>query len=122
MVHAMTVDSRRADVRARMVRSAGLLFASRGHSATGLRDVVAHSATPRGSIYHHFPDGKAELARATMRQAADVAAAPFEGGGDDPVAALHTCLDGWRRALETSGFRAGSAIVAIAVEPDEQTG
>src|SRR4051794_24788645 len=95
------------DVRERMVRSAGLLFGERGFSATGLRDVVAHSATPRGSIYHHFPEGKAELARAALRQAGDAAAAPFEAHAGDPVAALHACLDGWREALESSDFRAG---------------
>jgi AcrR family transcriptional regulator len=124
MVHAMAGDgdSEEPDVRARMVRSAELLFGERGYLATGLRDIVAHSATPRGSIYHHFPDGKAELARAALGQAADAAAAPFETGGDDPLAALHACLDGWRRTLETSDFRAGSAIAAIAVAPDDQTG
>ena len=107
-------------VRDRMARSAVVLFGERGYSATGLRDVVAHSATPRGSIYHHFPDGKAELARAALARAGDDAAAAC--GGDDPVAALHACLDGWRRALEATDFRAGSAIVAVAVEPREQTG
>jgi AcrR family transcriptional regulator len=115
-------EGERNDVRERMVRSAGLLFGERGFSATGLRDVVAHSATPRGSIYHHFPAGKAELARAAARQAGDAAAAPFEEHAGDPVAALHACLDGWREALEGSDFRAGSALVAIGLEPDEQTG
>jgi hypothetical protein len=35
---------------------------------------------------------------------------------------LHACLDGWRRALAETDYRAGSAILAIALEPDEQTG
>ena len=42
--------------------------------------------------------------------------------GGDPVAALHAWLDHWRGALEHSDFRAGSAVLAIAVEPDEHTG
>lgn len=107
-------------VRERMARSAVVLFGERGFSATGLRDVVAHSDTPRGSIYHHFPDGKAELARAAVDRAGLDAAASF--AGDDPVAALHACLDAWRAALQASDFRAGSALVAVAVEPREQTG
>lgn len=115
-------DIERNDVRERMVRSAGVLFGERGFSATGLRDVVAHSGTPRGSIYHHFPDGKGELARAALRQAGAAAAAPFEAHPGDPVAALQACLDGWCRALESSDFRTGSALVAIGLEPDEQTG
>jgi AcrR family transcriptional regulator len=107
-------------VRERMARSAVVLFGERGFSATGLRDVVAHSDTPRGSIYHHFPDGKAELARAAVDRAGLDAAASF--AGDDPVAALHACLDAWRAALEASDFEAGSALVAVAVEPRAQTG
>lgn len=107
-------------VRERMTRSAVELFGERGFSATGLREVVAHSATPRGSIYHHFPGGKAELARAALAHAGDDAAARF--AGDDPVAALHACLDGWREALVATDYRSGSAIVAVAVEPRVETG
>jgi len=50
------------DSRASMVRSAASLIRSRGVSATSLSDVLADSGAPRGSIYHHFPDGKAQLA------------------------------------------------------------
>ena len=108
------------NVRARMARSAVVLFGERGFSATGLRDVVAHSDTPRGSIYHHFPSGKAELARAAVDRAGLDAAASV--AGDDPVVALHACLEAWRATLEASDFHAGSALVAVAVEPREQTG
>src|SRR5207245_7237258 len=62
----MTVIVKRArvstDSRASMVRSAASLIRSRGVSATSFSDVLADSGAPRGSIYHHFPDGKAQLA------------------------------------------------------------
>jgi AcrR family transcriptional regulator len=115
-------DSDEPDVRERMVRSAGVLFGERGFAATGLRDVVAHSSTPRGSIYHHLPGGKAELAHVVLERAGAAAAVAFTAGDGDPVAALHACLDGWRQALAHSDYKAGSAILAIALEPDEQTG
>jgi AcrR family transcriptional regulator len=111
-----------SDVRERMILSAGQLFGERGYAATGLRDVVAHSSTPRGSIYHHLPGGKTELAQVVVARAAAAAAGDFEAHDDDPVAALHACLDGWRGALRGSDYRAGSALLAIALEPDEQTG
>ena len=50
-----------AGTRERMVFSAMQLFRRHGYNGTGFREVVAHSRTPRGSIYHHFPEGKAEL-------------------------------------------------------------
>jgi AcrR family transcriptional regulator len=115
-------DSDEPDVRERMVRSAGVLFGERGFAATGLRDVVAHSSTPRGSIYHHLPGGKAELAHLVLERAGAAAAVAFTDDDGDPVAALHACLDGWRQALVHSDYKAGSAILAIALEPDEQTG
>lgn len=115
---------RGTDVREQMTRSAALLFGERGFSGTGLRDVIAHSSTPRGSIYHHFAGGKAELAREAVRHAADEVAGPVRDAakGGDPIATLRAWLDHWRDALERSDFRAGSAVLAVAVEPDEQTG
>jgi AcrR family transcriptional regulator len=115
-------DEHRSDVRERMIRSAEVLFGERGFAATGLRDVVAHSSTPRGSIYHHMPGGKAELAQAVLERAGDAVTVAFTGDDGDPVAMLRACLDGWRRALAETDYRAGSAILAIALEPDEQTG
>ena len=112
------------DVREQMTRSAAVLFGERGFSGTGLRDVIAHSSTPRGSIYHHFAGGKAELAREAVRYAAGTVAAAVHDAarGGDPIAALHAWLDHWRAALESSDYRAGSAVLAVAAEPEEQTG
>jgi AcrR family transcriptional regulator len=117
-------EDTKTDVREQMTRSAALLFGERGFSGTGLRDVIAHSSTPRGSIYHHFAGGKAELAREAVRHAADAVAASVADAarGGDPIATLHAWVDYWRDALRESGFRAGSAVLAVAAEPDEQTG
>ena len=115
---------RGTDVREKMTRSAAVLFGERGFSGTGLRDVIAHSSTPRGSIYHHFAGGKAELAREAVRHAAGAVAQPLGDAArdGDPIAALHAWVDHWREALAGSDFRAGSAVLAVAVEPEEQTG
>src|SRR3954447_23091824 len=90
------------DVREQMTRSAALLFGERGFSGTGLREVIAHSSTPRGSIYHHFAGGKAELARETSRRAAAEGAGPVgdEARSGDPIATLRAWVDHWRDALE----------------------
>jgi AcrR family transcriptional regulator len=121
IVIAMAAEQQRKprSSRERMVRSAALLFRERGFSGTGFRDVIAHSGAPRGSIYHHFPGGKAQLAEDTIRYATDAMTAGMEaagGGGSDPVAALRTFLAAWQQTLERSDFRAGCPVVAIAVE------
>jgi hypothetical protein len=57
-----------------------------------------------------------------VERAGDDASAAFAPSDGDPVAALRAFVDGWRETLERSGYRAGSPILAIALEPDEQTG
>ena len=105
-----------------MVQSAALLFREQGYSGTGFRDVIEHSGAPRGSIYHHFPGGKSQLAAETVRYASDVVAARIERvvGDGDPAAMLSAYIAGWRRTLERSDFRAGCPIVAVAVEAHER--
>lgn len=115
-----TPADRNVSSRDRMIASAARLFREHGYSGTGFRDVVADSGAPRGSIYHHFPGGKAELAQETVRYAADVVAAVIDRAGDDPVAALQVTLAWWRATLEKTGYRAGCPVVAIAVEAHER--
>ena len=109
-----------SDSRNKMIQSAALLFRENGYSGTGFRDVIEHSGAPRGSIYHHFPGGKEQLAAETVAWAAGVierriARAAHSG---DPIAALSIFVDSWREVLEDSNFRAGCPVVAVAAEAD----
>lgn len=53
---------RRRDGRQRLLDGAGRLLAEKGYAGMELRDVAERGSAPRGSIYHHFPGGKAQLA------------------------------------------------------------
>src|SRR3954469_17595361 len=112
-----------SDSRDRMIKSAALLFRENGYSGTGFRDVIEHSGAPRGSIYHHFPGGKEQLAADTVAWAAGIIerriARAAQNG--DPIAALGIFVDSWREVLEDSNFRAGCPIVAVAAEADAGT-
>jgi AcrR family transcriptional regulator len=105
-----------------MVRSAAYLFRERGYSGTGFRDVIAHSGAPRGSIYHHFPGGKVQLAEEAVRYAGDFVAAGTESaiGEGDPVAAMHAFVGWWRKVLVKSDFQAGCPIAAVTIESHEE--
>ena len=49
------------DTRQRMAEGAALLLAKHGPQGTAFSDVIELTGAPRGSIYHHFPEGKDQL-------------------------------------------------------------
>lgn len=110
-----------ADSRTRMVQSAALLLRERGLSGTSFRDVIEHSGAPRGSIYHHFPEGKRQLVREAVEMSGGWvgdAIASLEATGD-PVETLHAFLGVWAEILRASDFRAGCPVVAVSVEAND---
>ena len=57
------VEAKRRDGRALLLNGARQLLAEKGYAGMELRDVAERGRAPRGSIYHHFPGGKTQLAR-----------------------------------------------------------
>jgi TetR/AcrR family transcriptional repressor of lmrAB and yxaGH operons len=111
-----------ADSRASMVRSAASLIRSRGVSATSLSDVVADSGAPRGSIYHHFPDGKRQLAEDAIQWTSERLLAHLRAGApSSPSDVLERFIDVWRRTVVASGGTAGCVVAGVAIDtvPDE---
>jgi TetR/AcrR family transcriptional regulator, lmrAB and yxaGH operons repressor len=101
-----------------MVQSAALLMRERGVEATSFSEVLAHSGAPRGSIYHHFPEGKGQLIEEATRYAGDFIAAGLASSLDeqDPVSALREFCSSWREVLRGSDFAAGCPVVAATLE------
>lgn len=60
--------------RDRLVLNAALLFRQKGYHGVGVAEILARAKAPKGSLYHHFPNGKADLALA----AADWASAQMQ--------------------------------------------
>jgi AcrR family transcriptional regulator len=113
------VDDGGRETRQRMVVSTALLMRERGAKATSFDTVIEHSGAPRGSIYHHFPGGRAELLREATDYAGGWLARRLErhGAGDgDPLAALDWLVQHYSEVLVASDFRAGCPVVAVAVE------
>jgi TetR/AcrR family transcriptional regulator, lmrAB and yxaGH operons repressor len=52
--------------RAALVDTAALLFRRQGYAATGVNQILEAAHVNAGSLYHHFPDGKQELAAAVV--------------------------------------------------------
>lgn len=52
--------------RQRLVRAAVIAFQTHGYHASGLTEILSLAGLPKGSLYHHFPGGKPELAAAAV--------------------------------------------------------
>ena len=108
-------DRRRSPARARMVASAATLIRERGVHGTGLREVVARSGGPRGSLGRFFPGGKTQL----VTEAIDVALAELFGDlghklGDAETfpEAIRVIVAPWRRLLVDHNFALGCPLAA----------
>lgn len=55
----------------RLIRAAADLFRRRGYHGVGLADLLNAADAPKGSLYHHFPNGKSDLAMAAATWASD---------------------------------------------------
>src|ERR1700756_4667107 len=52
--------------RAALMETAATLFRRQGYAATGLTQILHEARVKAGSLYHHFPQGKQELAAAVV--------------------------------------------------------
>jgi TetR/AcrR family transcriptional regulator, lmrAB and yxaGH operons repressor len=109
----------RTDSRSRMIHAAAELFRRHGYHATAFSDVVRESGAPRGSIYHHFPGGKHELAREAIALAGDeieemVEQAAAKAG--DPGSLVRALAETVANSLESSAYQHGCAIATMVLE------
>lgn len=112
------------DARERMVAGAADMIARRGVNATSVRELAKYTGAPLGSMYHHFPGGKGQLAAEAVRRADDLTARTLTHAmAAGPTDGLDGFIDMWRKALVDSGFQAGCPVLAVAVEelPDGES-
>jgi TetR/AcrR family transcriptional repressor of lmrAB and yxaGH operons len=111
-----------SESRAKMVRSAAALIGSRGASATSLADVLTDSGAPRGSIYHHFPEGKRQLTEDAVRWTSERVLRHQAGyTGTTARGVLERFIGMWRDVVVASGGSAGCVVAGVAVDtaPDD---
>ncbi|MGE8035481.1 TetR family transcriptional regulator [Lysinibacillus sp. KCTC 33748] len=54
---------KKSSTRDHLLEVATRLFHLQGYQATGLNQILKESGTPKGSLYHYFPDGKNQLVK-----------------------------------------------------------
>jgi AcrR family transcriptional regulator len=112
----VTMVERSGSARQRMIDSAIVLLARSGYQATSFSSVLDASGAPRGSIYHHFPDGKDQLIAAAVELAGARAVAVLDNlDGLPPAEVVDGFMLLWRTILERSDFGAGCSVLAVTV-------
>lgn len=107
------------EVRRKMVEGATQLLARHGLQATSFAEVLALTGAPRGSVYHHFPEGKDQM----VGEAVDLAGAFLVGlldphSGASAVVVTEHFVAIWRAVLTRSRCESGCAVLAVAVASD----
>ncbi len=110
---------RRSPARGRMVESAATLIRERGIHGVGLREVVAHSGGPRGSLGRYFPGGKTQL----VTEAIDVVLVDLFAELERTLSEAETLAEAigeivapWRYLLVEHDFALGCPLAATVVD------
>lgn len=107
------------DARQRIVSATATLIERQGYAATGLKEILEVSQTPRGSLYHYFPDGKESLAAEAIAQRMGEMADHSRrilAEIDDPAEAVHAMIRQFAEAIAAQGCGTGAPIAAVALE------
>lgn len=95
------------------------LLQSQGFHATGIQQILMESGIPKGSLYYHFPLGKAELAAGSVENSAEIVAqilSEIISAESDPVEAVRIFCDFYIEELERESFTLGCPIATITLE------
>lgn len=95
----------------------------KGLHGVGLNELLAAADAPKGSLYHHFPNGKTELAVAAIErvgQRAEQAFAALFERQSNPLDALTIWLQGALGQLQESAFECGCPLATVALESGPQ--
>ena len=102
-----------------IVAAAANLFRQRGFAATGMNDIVAESGAPKGSVYHYFPEGKAQIGAAALALAGCTVRDRIKALADteqDPAQFLRIVIENSALALTQSDFRNGCPVAAVVLD------
>jgi TetR/AcrR family transcriptional regulator, lmrAB and yxaGH operons repressor len=101
----------------RMLVSAAEVLRERGAAGVTIDEVLARSGAPRGSVYHHFPDGRNQILAEALQFAGESIADTIGKLADsgDAVVLIRRFAQYWESVLTNSNFTAGCPVVAAAI-------
>lgn len=108
-----------------MVVAALDLLRESGLSGAGINNVIAASGAPKGSLYHYFPRGKAELVTTALRHVEPDLVEGFRTafGGDATVGSkIRRLFRAKAAGMKAEGFTQGCPVAAVTVDLDGGAG
>jgi len=115
----MSPQARSESTQARLVGVTAGLLRERGYHGAGLAEILTTSGVPRGSLYHHFPGGKSQLAAQALRQSGVRIVAGLERFVDEAGSvgeAVRRFCDHHADELRSSQYRRGCPLATVALE------
>ncbi|HTX97231.1 MAG TPA: TetR/AcrR family transcriptional regulator [Mycobacterium sp.] len=110
------VRTKRRGTREKMLASAAEVMRERGAAGVTIDAVLARSGAPRGSVYHHFPDGRNQILAEALRYSGDSITAVIDAAAERGARALlREFVEFWERLLTECDFNAGCPVVAAAL-------
>jgi AcrR family transcriptional regulator len=114
----MTKTEKRT-ARVRLLAATEAMLREVGMAGTGIKDVVARSGAPIGSLYHYFPGGKTQLVSEALQINADRSRAllgRFFGRNPSAAAALRALFNTAADGFERGGSDKGCAVGAVTLD------
>jgi AcrR family transcriptional regulator len=107
------------DTKERILDSSGELFRRQGYMGTGVKEILAEAGAPFGSLYHHFPGGKAELGAETVRRSGflyGLLLAEFAGPEVELAEGIRAFFAGAAETLVETDYADACPIATVALE------
>lgn len=107
------------DSREKIIAAASKLFQLKGYNATSINDILKESGTPKGSLYYYFPNGKEELALASIESAAKAITSSVKTSlvkYDNPVKAIQNNINNIIECINLNGKLEDLSLSLLALE------
>ena len=111
----------RLSTRTRLVDAARRLLQQRGYHGVGTAEILALAEAPKGSMYHHFPEGKQQIAAAAVARIGEDVLAVLRAADTkrEPVDALIRRLArGMAKWLKETNFRESTMLASVSACAD----
>ena len=105
--------------RDQLIEITSTLIQEKGYYGTGLTEVIKEIGVPKGSLYHHFPNGKDELVAAALQHSASQRALQFKEamkGKKTAIAGLRACVDVLMEELVDSDYKRACPLATVSLD------